>query len=159
VFQETDDIGALLYVGEWTDRAAFEQYRAEAAAGAVEASIRDAGEFLICERLLFFGNYAHRARVTGCAILEAPSDTDDIVRDLLLPNGRWFGHGLPGLVHYSVYREMTHHHRYVIVHGWQSETALLALRERPRLEHEALQKVGGSVIRFTGYERASTDLL
>jgi quinol monooxygenase YgiN len=114
VFQATDDLGALLYVGEWTDRAAFEQYRVEAEAG-------------------------------------------DAIRELLMPNGRWAKP--PGLVHSAVYREITHSHRYVIVHGWQSERALLAMRDGRRELQAVLDTFGGSVIQFSGYERTSTDLL
>jgi quinol monooxygenase YgiN len=159
VFQATDDIGALLYVGEWTDRAAFEQYHVEAEVGTVEAAIRDTGEFLICERVLFFGNYAYRAVITGCGIIEAPPEAGDAIRELLMPNGRWAKHGSPGLVQYAVYREITHSHRYVIVHGWQSEAALLAMRDGRRELQVVLDTFGGGMIRFSGYERASTDLL
>jgi quinol monooxygenase YgiN len=159
VFQANDDAGMLLYVGEWSDRAAFEQYRAEAATGTVEAAIRDAGEYLICERMLFFGNYAYRAVITGCGIIEAPPEAGDAIRELLVPNGRWAMHGSPGLVHYAVYREVTHSHRYVIVHGWQSEAALLTLREGREQLQAALDTFGGTVVQFSGYERASTDIL
>jgi quinol monooxygenase YgiN len=159
VFQATDDPRMLLYVGEWSDRAAFEQYRSDAEAGTVEASILDAGEYLVCERMLFFGNYAYRAVITGCGIIEAPPEAGDAVREVLVPNGRWAMHSSPRLVHYAVYREVTHSHRYVIVHGWQSEAALLSLREGRQRLQEALDAFGGSVVQFSGYERASTDLL
>lgn len=159
VFQAIDNVGALLYVGEWTDRAAFEAYRAEAEAGSVEATIRDTGEFLICERELFFGNFAHRAQITGCGIIEAPPGGGDTIRAMLVPNGRWVFHGAPGLVYYAVYREVTHSHRFVVVHGWQSEAALQAVRDRRQELQWPIEAAGGAIIPFTGYERASTDLL
>lgn len=159
VFQAINDAGTLLYVGEWSDRADFELYRGEAAPGTVEAAIRDVGEYLICERMLFFGNYAYRAVITGCSIIEAPPESGDAIRELLIPNGRWVMHGSPGLVHYAVFREVTHSHRFVIVHGWQSEAALLALRDGRHRLLDALAMLGGSAIQFSGYERANTDLL
>jgi hypothetical protein len=158
IFQAVDEIGALLYVSEWSDRVAFESYRAQAEGGTVEAAIRDAGEYLICERQLFFGNYAYRAVITGCGIIEVPPEMGTALRQLLMPNGRWALHGSPGLVHYAVYREVTHSHRYVVVHGWQSEAALLAMRERREITQEVLDTYGGSVVQFSGYECASTDL-
>jgi quinol monooxygenase YgiN len=157
LFQAIDDARTLLYVGEWADRAAFERYRADAEAGTVEAAIRDSGEFLICERRLFFGNYAYRAGVIGCAIVEAPAEASDALRDLLVPNGRWVLHGAPGLVHYAVHREVTHTRRYVVVHGWQSEAALAASRGRGQHLRDALASIGGSIVEFSGHERASTD--
>ena len=159
VFQAADDAGALLYVSEWSDRTAFEAHRAEAKAGAVEAAIRDGGEFLICERELFFGNYTYRTQVTGCGIIEAPPGSGDAVRALLVPNGRWVYHGAPGLVYYAVYREVTHSHRFVVVHGWQSEAALRTVRDRRSELQWPIEAIGGSIIPFTGYERASTDIL
>lgn len=159
VFQAVDDAGLLLYVGEWSDRGAFERYRGEAAPGTVEAAVRDVGEYLICQRTLFFGNYAYRAAITGCGIIEAPPEAGDAVRELLLPDGRWFMHGSPGLVHYAVYREVTHNHRYVFVHGWRSEEAVVALIERSVGAQQALARVGATAVRFVGHERATTELV
>ena len=159
VFQATEDPSMLLYIGEWADRAAFEQHRGQAGPDTVEAAIRDGGEYMTCERLLFFGNYAYRAIVTGCGIIEAPLEAADIVRGLLMPAGRWVRHGLPGLVHYSILREVTHTRRFVTVHGWQTEAALQHLRGGYHDFREALENVGGSLSHFTGYERASTEPL
>lgn len=158
VFQAIDDTAALLYVSEWSDRAAFDAYRAEAEPGTIEASIRDDGEFLICERELFFGNYTYRASIVGCCIAEASSESDDAIRTMLVPDGRWVMHGSPGLVYYAVYREVTHSHRYVIVHGWQSTAALLAMRERREVLRQTIDGLGGRTILFSGVEGVTADL-
>ena len=64
-------------------------------------------------------------------------------------------------MHYTVFREVSHaRHRLVVVHGWQSDAALQALREARRSDFRAaLRAIGGNVIQFTGRERASTDML
>ncbi|MGE3913867.1 MAG: antibiotic biosynthesis monooxygenase, partial [Chloroflexota bacterium] len=120
VLQAIDDPSILLYLSEWEDRASFEHFRDNAGVGTLEAALRTRGEIIICERLLFFGNYTYRAAVTGCAIIDAPLASSDAVRDVMLPDGRWVMHGLPGLVHYTVYREVTHLRRLIFVNGWQS---------------------------------------
>src|SRR5690349_17839404 len=87
VFQAIDDPSTLLYVGEWSDRASFELYRRNSASGGVEVAVREGGEYVICERLVFYGNFAYRAQVVGCGIVEASADALDTVRDLILPGG------------------------------------------------------------------------
>ena len=160
VFQATDDPSLLLYVAEWSDRAAFEIYRGQGGAGTIEAAIGAGGEYVICERLVFYGNFAYRAEIVACSIVEAPPEASEAVRELLLPGGRWLIHGWPGLVHYTAFRELTHAKRYVVVHGWRSEAALRAFREvRGTAGQEVFGKVGATLIPFTGRERASTDLL
>src|SRR5829696_7604943 len=79
VFQAIDDPGTLLYVGEWADRAAFELHRADNAPAAVEDAVRQGGEYVICERLIFFGRFAFRAQVIACGIIEAPLESADAV--------------------------------------------------------------------------------
>ena len=159
VFQAIDDPAMLLYVAEWSDRAAFEWHRGQGGADTVEAAISSGGEYIICERLVFYGNFAYRAHVVACGIIDAPADSSEAVRELLLPGGRWTIHGWPGLVHYTAFREVTHAHRYVVVHGWQSETALRRFREARRAAGQlAFSSVGATLIQFTGRERASTDL-
>src|SRR3954462_5503081 len=159
VFQAVDDPGMLLYVAEWSDRFAFEIYRGQHGANTVEAAISAAGEYLICERLVFFGNFAYRAHVVACGIVDAPSESAEAVRELLLPGGRWTTHGWPGLVHYTVFRELSQTHRYVVVHGWQSDAALKSFREARQPFRASLRDLGANLIPFTGHERASTDLL
>jgi quinol monooxygenase YgiN len=159
VFQAIDDPAMLLYVGEWSDRASFEVYRRQGGAGTVEASVREGGEYVICERLVFYGNFAYRAQVVACGIIEAPAESMEALRELILPGGRWRIHGWPGLVHYTVFLEITHARRYVVVHGWQSEAALQRLRDTRADLQAALAALGGSVIQVTPYERASTGLL
>jgi quinol monooxygenase YgiN len=158
VFQAIDDPGTLLYVGEWADRAAFELHRGDRGPGAVEEAVRDGGEYVVCERLVFFGRFAYRAQVVACGIVEAPLESAEAVRQLVVPSGRWTIHGWPGLVHYTVFREITHNHRYVVVHGWQSEAALRAFREARGEFREVLDRIGATLIQFTGRERASTEL-
>jgi quinol monooxygenase YgiN len=158
VFQAIDDPGTLLYVGEWADRAAFELHRGDRGPGAVEEAVRDGGEYVVCERLVFFGRFAYRAQVVACGIIEAPLESAEAVRQLVVPSGRWTIHGWPGLVHYTVFREITHDHRYVVVHGWQSEAALRAFREARGEFREVLDRIGATLIQFTGRERASTEL-
>lgn len=158
VFQAIDDPGTLLYVGEWADRAAFELYRSQRGPDIVEAAFRQRGEYVICERLVFFGRFAYRARVVACGIIEAPLESSEAVRQLVVPSGKWTMHGWPGMVHYTVFREITHTHRYVIVHGWQSEADLKAFREERVEFRDMLDRVGARLIQFTGRERASTDL-
>ena len=158
IFQALDDPGTLLYVGEWADRAAFELYRGDNGPGAVEKAIREGGEYVICERLVFFGRFAYRAQVVACGIVEAPLEAAETVRQLVVPSGRWTIHGWPGLVHYTVFREITHSHRYVVVHGWQSDAALKGFRESRGTEfRDTLDRIGGTLIQFTGRERASTE--
>ena len=160
VFQAIDDPSMLLYVAEWSDRVAFEIYRGQSGANTVEAAISAAGEYLICERLVFFGNFAYRAHIVGCVIVDAPADASESVRNVLLPGGRWTIHGWPGLVHYTVFREHAGARRYVVVHGWQSEAALLAFREaRVEAGPAAFGRVGARLIQFTGHERASTGVM
>jgi quinol monooxygenase YgiN len=159
VFQALDDPCLLLYVGEWDDRAAFELHQAANGTGSVEAAIRSGGEYIICERQVFFGRFAARALVVGCAIMEAPPEASETVRALLLPDGRWTARGAPGLVHYTVFREMNHRQRFVVVHGWQSEAALRDFRDRPSTLRAGVMELGGSFSQFTGIERASTDRL
>jgi quinol monooxygenase YgiN len=159
IFQAIADPGTLLYVGEWADRAAFELYRADNGPGAVEQAVRDGGEYVICERLVFFGRFAYRAQVIACGIVEAPLEATEEIRQLVVPSGRWTIHGWPGLVHYTVFREITHSHRYVVVHGWQSEAALREFRESRGGEfRETLDRLGATLIQFVGRERASTEL-
>jgi quinol monooxygenase YgiN len=157
VFQATDDPRLLLYVGEWSDRAAFELYRGEGGQSSVEAAVSAGGEYVICQRLVFYGNFTYRAQVIACGIVEAPPELSETVRELILPGGRWTTHGWPGLVHYTVFREVTHDHRFVVVHGWQSDAALRAFREARQEFRESLSEIGANLIRFTGRERASTD--
>lgn len=160
VFQATDDPSLLLYVAEWSDRFAFELYRGQSGPNTIEAAFSAGGEYIVCERLLFYGNFAYRAEIIACAIVEAPPEVSETVRELLLPGGRWVIHGWPGLVHYTAFREISHTHRYVVVHGWRTEAALRAFREaRGTAGQEAFAKVGATLIPFTGRERASTDLL
>lgn len=117
-------------------------------------------EYIICERLLFYGNFAYRAEIVAGGVVEARPEASEAAREVLLPGGRWTIHGWPGLVHYSAFREVTHVHRYVIVHGWKSEAALRAFREaRGSAGLDAFGKIGATLIQFTGRERASTDLL
>ncbi len=158
IFQAVDEPGTLLYVGEWADRAAFELHRRDNGPGAVEDAVREGGEYVICERLVFFGRFAYRAQVVACGIVEAPPDASETVRQLVVPSGRWTIHGWPGLVHYTVFREITHSHRYVVVHGWQSDAALKAFREARSEFRETLDRIGATLIQFTGRERASTEL-
>jgi hypothetical protein len=80
VFQALDDPRMLLYVGEWGDRAAFELYQAANGVGSVEAAIRSGGEYIICKRQVFFGRFASRAQVVGCAIIETPPEASDTAR-------------------------------------------------------------------------------
>lgn len=158
VFQAIDDPGTLLYVGEWADRAAFELHRGQNGPGAVEEAVRDGGEYVICERLVFFGRFAYRAQVVACGVVEAPFEVAETVRELVVPSGRWTVHGWPGLVHYTVFRELTHNRRYVVVHGWQSDAALREFREARSEFRKQLNQIGATLIQFTGRERASTDL-
>jgi quinol monooxygenase YgiN len=158
VFQAIDDPSILLYVGEWTDRAAFELHRGESDRTAVEQAVREGGEYVICERLVFFGRFAFRANVVACGIVEAPPDAAEAVRQLIVPSGRWSIHGWPGLVHYTVFRELSHARRYVVVHGWQSEAALKSFREARAEFRDTLDRIGGTLIQFVGHERASTVL-
>ena len=70
-------------------------------------------------------------------------------------------HGWPGLVHYTAFREMagSQRHRYVVVHGWQSEAALREFRASRGDEFRTtLDRLGATLIQFVGRERASTDL-
>jgi heme-degrading monooxygenase HmoA len=160
VFQASDDPSLVLYVAEWSERAAFELYRGQSGPSTLEAAFSGNGEYIICERLLLYGNFAYRAEIVACAIVEAPPEAAEVVRELLLPGGRWVIHGWPGLVHYAVYREIGHVNRYVSVHGWRSEAALRAFRDaRGAAGQEAFGSVGATLIPFTGRERASTDLL
>ncbi len=156
VFQALGDPRTLLYVGEWDDRAAFELYQAANGAGSVEDTIRAGGELIICERQVFFGRFASRVQIVGCAIIEAPPEVSDAVRALLFPDGRWVARGTPGLVHYGVFREVNHRQRYVVVHGWQSEAALRDFRDQPTHLPAGVVQLGGSFSQFTGIERAST---
>jgi quinol monooxygenase YgiN len=158
VFQAIDDPRMLLHVGEWTDRSAFELHRGERDPVAVEQAVRDGGEYVICERLAFFGRAAFRPHVVGCGIVDAPPGAVKAVRQLIVPSGRWTVHGWPGLVHYTVFREVAHAHRYVVVHGWQSEVALKAFREARAEFRATLKRLGGTLIQFVGHERASTAL-
>jgi quinol monooxygenase YgiN len=158
LFQAIDDPGTLLYVGEWADRAAFELHRSHGGSSAVEEVVRQVGEYVICERLVFFGRFAYRAQVVACGIVEAPPEASEQVRQLVVPSGRWTIHGWPGLVHYTVFREITHNHRYVVVHGWQSEADLKAFREARGEFRDVLDRIGATLIQFTGRERASTEL-
>src|SRR5262245_53592492 len=160
VFQASDDPALLLYVAEWADRVAFELYRGQSGPNTIEAAFSAGGEYIICERLVFYGNFAYRAEIVACAIVEAPPEASEAVRELLLPGGRWLIHGWPGLVHYTAFRELGRAHRYVVVHGWKSEAALRAFREaRGSIGHDTFGTVGATLIPFTGRERASTDLL
>ena len=158
IFQAIDEPGALLYVGEWADRTAFELYRGDNGPRAVEEAVREGGEYVICERLVFFGRFAYRAQVIACGIVEAPPEAAEAVRQLVVPSGRWTIHGWPGLVHYTVFREITHSRRYVVVHGWQSEAALQAFRQARGEFRETLDRIGATLIQFTGRERVSTEL-
>jgi len=160
VFQAIDDPGLLLYVAEWSDRVAFELYRGQSGPETIEAAISAAGEYIICERLVFYGNFAYRANIVACGIVDAPAEASEAVREVLLPGGRWEIHGWPGLVHYTAFRETSRTHRYVVVHGWKSEAALRGSREATRpAASEQFRKVGATLIQFTGRELSSTDLL
>lgn len=160
VFQATDDPSLLLYVAEWSDRAAFEIYRGQGGPGTIEAAIGASGEYVICERLLFYGNFTYRSEVVACGVVEAPPEASEDVRELVLPGGRWEVHGWPGLVHYTAFREATPAPRYVVVHGWKSEGALRAFRDSwEEIRGEAFRRIGATLLQFTGRERASTDLI
>ena len=65
VFQATDDPSLLLYVAEWSDRAAFELFRVQSGPNTIEAAIGAGGEYIICERLLFYGNFAYGAEAAA----------------------------------------------------------------------------------------------
>jgi quinol monooxygenase YgiN len=158
IFQAIDDPCILLYVGEWADRAAFELHRGENGPGVIEKAVREGGEYVICERLVFFGRFAYRAQVVACGIIEAPPDASEAVRRLVVPSGKWTVHGWPGLVHYTVFREITHEHRYVVVHGWQSDADLQAFRASRGELRASLDRIGATLIQFTGRERASSEL-
>src|SRR3954466_7193312 len=66
VFQAIDDPSLLLYVAEWSDRGAFEIYRGQGRTDTIEAAIGADGEYVICERLLFYGNFTYRTQVVAC---------------------------------------------------------------------------------------------
>jgi quinol monooxygenase YgiN len=159
IFQASDDPTTLLYVAEWSDRVAFELYRGQGGPDTVEATFSAGGEYVICERLVFYGNFTYRAEIVACGIVEAPRELSESVRELILPGGRWIAHGWPGLVHYTAFREISHAHRYVVVHGWRSEGALRAFRDARQELRRSLTRIGATLIQFTGRERASTDLI
>lgn len=159
VFRSLEDRRAMLYVGEWASRSAFEAYRDQAGADAVESAFRESDRVIVCERLMFFGNYAYRSHVTGCLVVEAPPSSADEVYELLLPNGRWAMHGAAGLVRYTIYREVTHARRYVIVHGWQSAADLDALHGRWAVLADTLARLGVTMLQFAGREQFSIDPL
>src|SRR5262249_23844952 len=128
IFPALDEPRTPLYVGEMGDRAPVGLYPVGNNPGVGGKAGAGGGEDVICERLVFFGRFAYRAQVIACGIVEAPLDSAEEIRQLVVPSGRWTIHGWPGLVHYTVFREITHSHRYVVVHGWQSEAALRAFR-------------------------------
>ncbi|MCC7371175.1 MAG: antibiotic biosynthesis monooxygenase [Chloroflexi bacterium] len=159
VFQALDDPQSMLYVAEWSSRPAFEAYRDQGDPDTFEAVLRDREAVNICERLMFFGNYAYRAQVTRCIVVDLPAGAAADVQQVLLPNGRWAMHGSAGLVRYTVYREITHARRYVIVHGWQSTADLEAQSPRRAALEAALAGFSVTLRQFVGHEYASTDPL
>ena len=56
-------------MGEWSDRASFELYRRDHGARSVEAAVLESGDYVICERLIFYGSFAYRAQAVGCGIV------------------------------------------------------------------------------------------
>lgn len=159
IFQSLEDRRAMLYVGEWTSRSAFDTYCHEGGQDTAEVVVQHRGELVICERAMFFGNYAYRVQVTGCAVFEAAPDGVVRLLEHILPGGRWALHGAPGLVRYTVYREVGRAQRYIIVHGWQSASGLEATEPQWTLLESALAAEGASLTRFIGRESASTDPL
>jgi quinol monooxygenase YgiN len=157
VFQNVDDPAAMLYVGQWSSREAYESRDAEHVAS-LDALCQEAPARWFCQQLSLYEVVSSQVEAADCTSLRVPPAQAAAVETYLREQAAPLSQAQPGFVLRAVYQDLDDPGHLFVLLGWRSAADGEAAYQQvwPELSR-ALREMGAQLERFQGRTRAEIE--